>query len=139
VSRLQVETQAQNVRLFLCLFHFCPEFFNAISAGPKRLIFMKIHNNMNQMKSMVPTEAETQAAMKAAQKQNDIKTDNIATEKIKKFQDQVSKAENDNKNNSGSHPFPSELNAEKEPKENPSETPGNPPPPRPTGHIDFKV
>jgi hypothetical protein len=111
--------------------------FTAISPCLKRLIFMKIHNHMNQMKPS-PTEAEMQAAMKAAQKEKGIKPDNIAAEKIKKFQDQVAKAKNDNKNKSGSNQLPSEMNREKESKENPSETPNAQPSLR-RGHIDIKI
>ena len=59
---------------------------------------MKIHNNMNQMKSMGPTEAELQAAMKAAQNRKDIKRDDIVTEKIKKFKDRVAGAAEKQKN-----------------------------------------
>lgn len=90
---------------------------------------------------MAPTEAELQAAMKAEQKRKDIHLDNIATEKVKKFQDQVASAAEKQNNKPGSGTFAA---PEKEP--NPSaepETTEKPAaetlPPIRSGHIDFKV
>jgi hypothetical protein len=96
---------------------------------------------MNQMKSMAPTEAELQAAMKAEQKRKDIQVDNVATEKIKKFQDQVASATEKQNNKPGSGGFTVPEKNQKPSAE--SETTEKPIPeklpPASSSHIDFKV
>ena len=103
---------------------------------------MHVHNLSNYLKSLGPTEAELQASLKAEQKRQDIKLDNEATEKIKKFKDQVASASEKQNNKPGSRGWtgpdknatpPAETNeAEKPPVE-------NLPPGTGKGRIDFKV
>jgi hypothetical protein len=65
---------------------------------------MKVHNNVNYLKSLGPTTAETQAAMKAEQKRKDIKLDSEATEKMREFQDKISGAKKKLQDGPGSRP-----------------------------------
>jgi hypothetical protein len=98
---------------------------------------MKIHNN-NFMKNLGPTEAEMQAALKAEQKRKDIKMESEATEKIRKFQDQVSGASGQQQKSSGWSG--SEKNSPQTAKDQKAEEPGSDDlPPARSGHIDIKV
>jgi hypothetical protein len=103
---------------------------------------MKVHNNKNFLKTLGPTADEMQAALKAGQKRKEIKLDSEATEKIKKFQDQVIGAQQKHREGSKSRskwtqPIPG-LNEEKheERSEDPKE---GTPSPKPVTRIDFKA
>ena len=104
---------------------------------------MKVHNNKNYLKSLGPTAAEMQAAMKAEPKRKEIKLDSEATEKIRIFQNQISGAQKKLQNGSGSHPQldNGEKNLEKEPGgENPENSVTEElPPGTPSAHIDIKA
>ncbi len=103
---------------------------------------MKIHNNQNYLKSLGPTEAEIQASMKADQKRKSVNLESEATEKIKKFEDQVINAKNHSQNNSDTPP---QWTANKKnPTENsndanPNDSDKKDPPPSSASHIDIKV
>jgi hypothetical protein len=63
---------------------------------------MKIHNNLNYLKSLGPTPAEIQKAIQAEQNRQPIKIDNETTEKIRKFVERGTGAKNKVDDQSGS-------------------------------------
>ncbi len=104
---------------------------------------MHVHNIANYLKSLGPTEAELLAALNADQKHKQIKVDSEATEKIRKFEDQVSKAKNNPQGGSGSHskwadPEKDSRNESDGEKQKISD-PEDMPPFSPTPHIDIKI
>jgi hypothetical protein len=102
---------------------------------------MKVHNNVNYLKSLGPTAAETQAAMKAEQQRKDIKLDSEATEKIREFQDKIAGAKKRLQDGPGSHPRgadPEKDQGEKNGGKKADEPPENLPP-QPHTRIDIKA
>ena len=99
---------------------------------------MKVHNNTNYLKSLGPTPAEIQAALLAEQKRKPVKIDSTATEKIKKFEQQVSGAQKKgDKGPRSRREGPGRDPDGPRPGEKPA--PKEPPPSPPRARIDIRI
>jgi hypothetical protein len=104
---------------------------------------MKIHNNLNYLKSLGPTPAEIQKAIQAEQNRQPIKIENETTEKIRKFAERGTGAKNkvDGQPESRSRNPDSGKDSEKQADEEKTKKPGSEEGPSapPHARIDIRI